>query len=164
MAPDHAEALVNKYLSDCPFADTIQDSGTELPKSLQPEGYEAARVALALSRAVLESAGDLVKGQEDPDKAFLKSPKPSIATAQRKIRDKVSAKEVFGKVPQVSKKQRPDVDILARWSKSRAKEAAAVAVAMRIKKGGNSLLLDATAEIGLSDDLKGGHLLKFVGT
>ena len=33
---------------------------------------------------------------------------------------------------------------------------------MRIKKGGNSLLLDATAEIGLSNDLKGGCLLKFL--
>ena len=104
MAPDHAEALVDKYLSDCPFADTIQDSGTELPKSLQPEGYEAARVALASSQAVLESAGDLAKGQEDPDKAFLKSPEPSLATAQRNIRDKVSAEEAFGEAPQVSKK------------------------------------------------------------
>ena len=111
---------------------------------------------------MLESAGDLVKGQEDPDEAFLKSPEPSLATAQRNIRGKVSAKEAFGEVPQVPKKRRPDVDILVRWSKSRAKEAAAVAAAMHIKKGGNSLLLDATAEIGLSDDLKGGCLLKFL--
>ena len=37
-----------------------------------------------------------------------------------------------------------------------------MAAAMHVKKGGNSLLLDATAEIGLSDDLKGGRLLKFL--
>ena len=59
---------------------------------------------MASSRAVLESAGDLAKGQEDPDEAFLKLPKPSLATAQQNIRGKVSAKEAFGEAPQVSKK------------------------------------------------------------
>ena len=53
---------------------------------------------------MLESTGDLAKGQEDPDEAFLKLPEPSLATTQRNIRDKVSAKEAFGEVPQVSKK------------------------------------------------------------
>ncbi len=162
MVPDHAEALVDKYLADCPFADTIQDSGTELPESLQPEGYEAACAALASSRAMLESAGDLAKGQEDPDEAFLKSLELSVMAAQRKVREKVSAEEAFREVPQCSKKRKPDVDVSVRWTKSRVKEAQAMAAAMRIKKGGNSLLLDNTAKIGLSDDLKGGRLLKFL--
>ncbi len=111
VVPDHAEALVDKYLADCPFADTVQDSGTELPESLQPEGYEAACAALASSWAVLESAGDLVKGQEDPDVVFLKLPEPSVAAVQRRVREKVSAKEAFGEVPQRSKKRKPDIDI-----------------------------------------------------
>ncbi len=88
---------MDKYLMDCPFADTVQDSGTELPESLQPEGYEAARAALALSRAVLESAGDLAKGQEDPYVAFLKSPELSVTTAQRRVCEKVLVEEAFGK-------------------------------------------------------------------
>ncbi len=95
---------MDKYLTDCPFTDTVQDSSTELPKSLQPEGYEAAHAALASSRAVLESAGDLAKGQEDPDMAFLKSPELSVTTAQRRVCEKVSAEEAFGEAPQCSKK------------------------------------------------------------
>ncbi len=106
--PDHAEAMIDEFLCDCPFADTIQDSGTELPESLQSAAYKAE----PSSRAVLESAGHLAKGQRtgdnnNPDEAFLMSPQSSVAASEHathhKIGAKVSAEEAFGEAEKSTK-------------------------------------------------------------
>ncbi len=101
--------MIDEFLSDCPFADTVQVSGAELPESLQSAAYKAERAAVALSRAVLESAGRLAKGQgtdddddeqDEANRAFLVSPHTSVAASERgpgrAIGEKVSAEEAFG--------------------------------------------------------------------
>ncbi len=50
-----------------------------------------------------------------------------------------------------------------RWQKSRAQEAEALAVVIRIKHGVNSILLEETIELGLMDDQKMYRVQKFLG-
>ena len=50
-----------------------------------------------------------------------------------------------------------------RWQQSRAQEADALAAAICIKRGVNSILLEETIELGLSDDQKTNRVLKFLG-
>ena len=87
--PDHAEYYIDKYLVDCPFANTLQEEGTELPELLQSEGYKQEHEAVASSRAMLG------RGSQDLNQAFVTSPSGSAAAAERDI-SKSKAVEAFG--------------------------------------------------------------------
>ncbi len=87
--PDHVEYYIDKFLADCPFADTLQEEGTKLPELLQSEGYKQEREAVASSKAILG------RGSQDLNQAFVTSPSGSAAAAERDI-GKSNVVEAFG--------------------------------------------------------------------